>query len=575
MKITAVSHIITALLIAGLLFFPTGLTAADSGKTLTQVEKDVDALLTKMGSGSAAQAAAVKDVQKIGKAAVPRLLFHAMQEYTVQKQGISFGAPNESFSRNTKVQNPKRLMSLYLLQTVWSPDAVSQLTNLLKTDSNQEARLLAFAALDKNAKESLKTMMPSLVSDQNPEIAGIALERLELQAPDLARLSSAIARPEMWKSLELYLPRYYSGELAPKTLFMLKNGKTTNEKATAIVSLISQNSNSPEIRQYLAGLMESYDPAIRELSAEYLSWHGTDADLPRLDESMKNERDIYAMASMKAALASIKRRSSVKSGTAGEPVSAPASFKEAVKLLQSARTSTNIQSAFEFLKKSEAFEPLFIKGKKEDEPFNELRTERMKLTGLVFGIPAFCGDGSATAAGEKAAEADSLVPPIRNYLDQTRKSFGVRIGKISADSGELVRVCDIAGLRKTYLTVVAVGNGLVKSAEYNGNWGFTVIIEHTWADGRKFCSLYAHLSPFMHVKKDDIVSAGEKIGSVGRHFTWENGGFGAHLQFGIYNDAYDSSSAWQVSYTPAEEFAKGLHKWANPQSFIQEKIKSR
>ncbi len=575
MKSKDASRNITVMLIVGILFFSISLPAADSGKTLTQVEKDVDALLSKMGSGASAQAAAVKDVQKIGKAAVPRLLFHALQEYTIQKHGVSFGAPNESFSRDAKVANPKRLMAIYLLQYVWSPDAVSQLTNLLKTDSNQEARLLAFAALDKNAKESLKAVMPSLVSDQNPEIAGIALEQMELQAPDLERILSAIARPEMWKALELYLPRYYSVALTPKTLLMLKTGKTTNEQATAIVSLISQNSNSPEIRQYLGGLMKSYDPAIRELSAEYLSWHGTEAELPCLDESMKNEQDIYAMASMKAAMASIKRRSSVKSGTSGEAVSAPDSFKNAVKLLQSARTSSNIRSAFEFMKKSEAFEPFFVKGKKVDETFNELRNERMKLTGLIFDIPAFCGDGTGTVAGEKATEADSLVPPIRNYLDLRRKSFGVKIGKISADSDELVRVCDIAGLRKTYLTVVSVGNGLVKSAEYNKNWGFAVIIEHTGTDGRKFCSLYTHLSAFMHVKKNDIVSAGEKIGSIGRHFTWENGGYGAHLQFGIYNDAFDSSSTWQASHIPAEEFTKGLHKWANPQSFIQEKMKSR
>ena len=575
MKSKDASRNITVLLIVGLLFFSIGLPAADSGKTLTQVEKDVDALLAKMGSGASAQAAAVKDVQKIGKAAVPRLLFHATQEYAVQKQGISFGAPNESFSRDNKVTNPNRLMALYLLQSVWSPDAVFQLENLLKTDSNQEARLLAFAALDKNAKESLKHMMPSLINDQNPEIAGIALEQLELQAPALERIISAISRPEMWKSMELYLPRYYSGELTPKTMLMLKTGKTTNEKATAIASLISQNSNSPEIRQYLGGLMKSYDPVIRELSAEYLSWHGTEAELPCLDESMKDEKDIYAMASMKAALASIKRRSSVKSGTAGDVVSAPASFKDAVKLLQSAKTGTNIQNTLELLKKSESFEPLFVRGKKEDESFNELRNERMMLTGLVFAIPAFCGDGSGSSVGEKAAVADSLVPPIRNYLDQTRKSFGVKIGKISADSDELVRVCDIAGLRKTYLTVVSVGNGLVKSAEYNRNWGFTVIIEHIGTDGRKFCSLYTHLSPFMHVKKNDIVSAGEKIGSIGRHFTWENGGYGAHLQFGIYNDAFDSSPAWQVSYIPAEEFTRGLYKWVNPQSFIQERMKSR
>jgi murein DD-endopeptidase MepM/ murein hydrolase activator NlpD len=550
----------TALLIISILTFSINLMGgADSGKPSTQVEKDVDSLLTKMGSGATAQAAVVKDIVKMGKIAVPRLLFHATQEYITQKQGLSFGAANESFSREAKVPNPKRYMALYLLQFVWSPDAISPMTALLKSDSSQEARLLAFSALDKNAKESLSAIMPSLANDQNPEIAGIALEQLEMQKPDLARIISAIARPDMWKSLELHLPRYYTGELTSKTLAMLKTGKTTNEKATAIASLISQNANTEEIRKYVSGLMKSYDPAIRELSAEYLSWHGTETELPALDESIKNEQDIYALASMKAAQDSIKRRSSIKTTTDGQSVSVPPNFKD----------------AFDFLKKSETLEPLFVKGKKEDESFNEQRAERMKLTRLAFVIPALSGDGKTQNAGEKAAVADSLVPPVRSYLDQTRKAFGVKIGKSSADAGEIVRVCDIAGMRKTYLTVVSIGNGVVKSAEYNRNWGFAVIIEHTGTDGRRFCSLYTHLSPFIHVKKDDTVSAGEKIGSIGRHFTWENGGFGAHLQFGLYNDAFDSSPIWQVSYIPADEFAKGLHKWVNPQSFIQEKMRIR
>ena len=575
MKNSDISRNITVSLLVSLLTFPINLSAADSGKPSTQVEKDVDAFLTKMGSGAAVQAVAVKDIQKMGKAAVPRLLFHATKEFITQKQAISFGAPNESFSRETKVPNPKRYTSLYMLQFVWSADAVSPLTNLLKADPDQEARLLAFAALDKNARESLKPLMPPLVNDRNPEIAGIALEQLEMQTPDLQRILSAIVRPEMWKSLELYLPRYYTGELTPKTFTMLKTGKSTNEKATAIVSLICQNANSVEIREYIGGLMKSYDPAIRELSAEYLSWHGTETELPYLDESIKNEQDIYALASMKAAQASIKRRSSIKSKAGGEAMPVPANFKDAVKLLQSAKNSTSIQKSFEFLKKSETFEPFFVKGKKEDESFIEQRTERMKLTGLIFGIPSFCGDGNGQVGGEKADAADSLVPPIRNYLDLPGKYFGNKIGQGPTGAAEFVWVCDNAGLRKTYLSVVSIGNGVVKSAEHNQSRGFSVIIEHTGTDGGKFCSLYGNLSPFMHVNTGDIVSKGEKIGSIGRHFTWENGGFGAHLLFGIYNDAFDSRPAWQVSYIPADEFAKDLHKWVNPQAFIQKKMKIR
>lgn len=567
------SSLILVSMLACILAFTISLSAADSGKPSPQVDRDVDALLSKLGSGAATQAAVVKEIQRIGKAAVPRLLFHSSQEFIPQKEGVTFGSAKDTFSREAKIPNPKRYTALYLLKFVWSDDAVPVLVNILRYDSNQDARLLAFDALDKNAWDSLKPVIPSLVNDKNPEIAGIVFGKLETQSPDLERILSALARPEMWKSLELYLPRYYSGELTPKTLTLLKTAKTTDEKAMAIVSLISQNANSPETRKYIAGLMKSYDPAIREISAEYLSWHGTEIELPFLEESLKTEQDIYALASMKAAQASIKRRASPKPASgARDAATVPTSFKDALKLLQSDESSANIGKSFEFLKKSEAFEPLFVKGKKENEPFIEQRADRMKLTGLIFGIPALCGDGDAD--GKKAAPADSAVPPVRNYLDQTRKYFGGKIGRMAADGGEVVRVCDNAGLRKTYLTVVSMGNGMVKSAGYSQNWGYAVIIEHAGGGG-KFCSVYAHLSPFIHVRKGDTVSMGEKIGSIGRHFTWENGGFGACLQFAIYNGSFDSTETLMVSHVPAEEFAKGLCKWVDPQAFIQEKMKGR
>lgn len=574
MKNTSILRIILFILFANFSTSATSLVAADSAKTSSQVERDVDALIAKSGSGSATQSTAVKDIQKIGKAAVPRLIFHATQEFVTQKEGVTFGSPKDSFARDAKIPNPKRYTALYLLKFVWSDDAIPPLVNILKNDSNQDARLLAFDALDKNAWDSLKPVIPSLVSDKNPEIAGIVFGKLETQSPDLERMISAVARPEMWKSLELYLPRYYSSKLTPKTLALLKNSKTTDEKAMAIVSLISQNANSDEDRKYIAGFMKSYDPAIREIAAEYLSWHGTETELPYLDDSLKTEQDIYALASMKAASASIKRRSAVKPAPGvGDAISAPTSFKDALQLLQAAENRTSVVKSFEFLKKSEAFEPLFVKGKKENEPFIEQRSDRMNLTGLIFCIPALCGDCESTE--KKMDTADTVVPPIRSYLDQTRKYFGGKIGRMAADGGEVVRVCDNAGLRKTYLTVVAIGNGTVKSAEYTQGWGYAVIIEHAGSDGGKFCSVYAHLSPFIHVRKNDIVSTGEKIGSIGRHFTWENGGFGACLQFAIYNGAFDSPQSLLVSHIQADEFTKNLHKWVNPQSFIQEKMKGR
>jgi len=541
------------------LFFCTISDAADK-QSLSQADRDVDALLVKISSGGNAQNAVINSILKMGKAAVPRLVQQASTEYVTQKQGVSFGGPGESFSRETKAPNPKRFPALFLLQYAWSDEALVPLLEILKKDSSQDARLLALAALNKNSRDPLKKLLPELAMDQNPEIAGIAFEQLELVKPDEKRILELVVRPSAWKFLELYLPRYYSPDLTPKTMAMLKAGKATDEKTAAIASLINQNADSAETRKYISGLLKSYDPAVKDMSAEYLSWHGTESELPGIEAALKTEEDIYAAAAMAAAMKSIKRRSLVKTGGA---ISLPATYEGAVKILKTEKNASGVSEALKLLSQSEPFEPLYIQGKEHDEAFDKQRQARMELTGLAFSIPLFLKN-SESIPDTKIVIADSLVPPVRNYFDPARKAFGSRLSPTQG----IVRIGDNTGFRQTYLTVASIGNGVVKVAEYNPRLGFGIVIEHTGADARKFCSIYTHLSPFVHVSKGDTVAAGQKIGAIGRHFTWENGGYGAHLYFGIYNDSFESCPGWQTSYMTEEEFAKGT-KWVNPQSFIQ------
>ncbi len=532
-------------------------SAADK-TTLSQADKDVDALLNKMSAGGGSQNAVVAEIQKMGKSAVPRLLYHANTEFVTQKQSANLGGPGETFSRESKSPNPKRMMAIFLLQFAWSDEAVAALSNILKKDANRDARLMAFAALNKNSPDTLKTLLPELVKDQNPEIAGVAFEQLELQGPDENRILALLDKQGSWKFLEIYLPRYYSPILTQKTLAMVKSAKQTNEKISAIIGLISQNANSAEIRKYVCELFKSYDPAVRDISAEYLAWHGTSEEIPVIETALKKETDIYSAASLTAALKAIKRRASEKPGDAK---SLPRSYDEAAKALEKEHTLANMADAVKVLSEAEAFEPMYIQGREQDEAFIRKREDRMKLAGLAFDMPLFSID--AGKASEKPAVADSLCAPVRNYIDPTRKAYGIKI----SPPHDFIRLGDTVGLRQTYLTVVSIGNGEVKMSEFIQKRGYTVIIEHTGADGKKFCSYYTHLSPFVHVRKGDIVSKGEKIGATGRHFTWENGGCGAHLYFAIYNGAFDTASDWPT-YTASGEFNKGT-KWVNPQQFIQ------
>ena len=105
------------------------------------------------------------------------------------------------------------------------------------------------------------------------------------------------------------------------------------------------------------------------------------------------------------------------------------------------------------------------------------------------------------------------------------------------------------------------------------SFGGLVILEHRDRDGEPFCSLYAHLSPFLCVEEGAPVEKGEKIGSLGRSYTFENGGYRAHLHFGIHRGPYGNGN-WVTGYLRPERFQKGDHGWVDPQAFVRERFPS-
>jgi len=88
-----------------------------------------------------------------------------------------------------------------------------------------------------------------------------------------------------------------------------------------------------------------------------------------------------------------------------------------------------------------------------------------------------------------------------------------------------------------------------------------------------FCTLYAHLSPMMHVRPGDIVSAGQKIGSVGRTNSVENGGYYAHLHFGIHQGSYvNDGKQWVCGYIGTQIWKSGGHGWLSPHIFLKSRL---
>jgi murein DD-endopeptidase MepM/ murein hydrolase activator NlpD len=126
-------------------------------------------------------------------------------------------------------------------------------------------------------------------------------------------------------------------------------------------------------------------------------------------------------------------------------------------------------------------------------------------------------------------EATRFVYPVNRYKEDLfagypRKSFG---------SGNTHAGEDCAWFREGS-SMYAIADGLVRMVQgAGGDWGFLVAIEHRLPDGRYLVSVYGHLAFDVLVRPGDVVKAGQRIGTQGLSTSVENGGYGAHLHFGL------------------------------------------
>ncbi len=126
--------------------------------------------------------------------------------------------------------------------------------------------------------------------------------------------------------------------------------------------------------------------------------------------------------------------------------------------------------------------------------------------------------------------ADSFTPPILDYYNDLafkgkRRSFGA--------GGSTKHVGDDCAWFRDGASVHAIAGGIVRIIHHSPDWGFLIVIEHRLKDDKYLCSVYGHLSKEIYIKAGDRVKKGDKIGTIGLSYSVENGGYGAHLHFGI------------------------------------------
>jgi|GEM_PF-1825077 len=577
-------------------------------RTDRQMADAVDRMLKDVRRGRKHREHAGK-LRELGAAAVPRLLHHLA------------GADRAD-----------RGNALWGLCYAWSPAAREPVVACLR-DDHVAIRKSALAALTSHESlADLTDVFATIINDPDPQIAILGFETAERNGPDVERIARFLPKRKCWSMLGRYLARYQASALIPGVREILDKGKA-EERHAAIVALIHLNANGKATRSRMMRLLRRSSSKMRERIGEYLAWHGTAAELEALEERIGKEKDFHAKASLAAAATAIKARAawmpaggdegngaednaggSGREGDGRDSAVLHDLYNSARALLEPEPTAATWTQAFAIYRTAESFEPRYrYDGTRPPEGFLDRSESRLELQRALFAIPGPILSGE-TAFNDRVdlPPAGKLRPPIRDFFEKERKSFGKQTSTGTGVFANSVHVGDDVGWLQEHLTVTAIGAGIVRRAEYSFTWGGLVIIEHQGRDGQPFCSLYAHLSPFKHVKPGERVAGGQKIGSIGRSYTLENGGYAAHLHFAIYAGPFiarhepgdvvtihmigaptrvtvvevraaktlyrlDSGSliliadqpTWITGYIAPDLWKAGDHRWVDPQEFLR------
>ncbi|MCH2207263.1 MAG: peptidoglycan DD-metalloendopeptidase family protein [Lentisphaerales bacterium] len=451
-------------------------------------------------------------------------------------------------------------------------EKILTITQKLLKHENKHVRLMALSTLwSRLPAEKLGYACDHMLQDV-PVSGGESLfEYLNYEKPSEERILRLLKNKEYWGVAGKYLCGC-RGEKANKSARnLLVRGKGV-VIIHAINAMIAQYDTDPRVKKLVHKHLTNANSTVRERAAEYFRWYGDAGDLEKLSLALNEERDFYTKSTIRAAIQAIKNRDEVfpqkKLGVG---------FKEGMSLFElksflSKNNSAEMRAkVIKSLYSKPIVEPHYLYGKGIADSDKKLLQEQVHLQRLLAGYGSLENQGMIV--GIKLLEGigvNSLVPPTPDYLAKERKNYGKYIEPGNGPFSESVHVGDDCNFTESYTPIYAIADGVVRYVDHLESWGGLVIIEHKFKTGEYFCSLYGHLGALMIPKPGDLIKAGDKIGSLGRNYRWENGGYSAHLHFGIHKSRF--TNYWIKGYLSKEDFDSKSHKWVSPQKFIQKHL---
>jgi murein DD-endopeptidase MepM/ murein hydrolase activator NlpD len=526
----------------------------DGWLSTRQADQLVDRLLPKVGLKEQHDEIR-KQLKTLQMAAVPRIVHHL-------KTG----------------DQRRRMEAIAALQFVWSTEAEAPVRAALD-DEEQSIRSIALRLVQSRIPGDHTDLLDIAAEDDDPHVSGPALYTLLSAKPDPDRLADAMQDRELWPFIHTLLPRHHDRvRFGAITHRLLETGKP-DEQASALCALIHQYDFEAGTEKTVLKLLRDLAPAIRMRAAEYLRWHGASTTLPSLRSALEAEEDIHCQAVLRAAVTAIEHRGRLFSRTVATTThdwtgDFDTASKAALRDWNSGPPTATLRFATLKLLGTRGSAPYFKYGGRNDTDPDDADGRYIELINRVAGYPgpAKLRAGQRNSSDTSPPAAATLVPPVRDYFDADRKSFGLFTGDYDGPFKGSHHVGDDVAFHQQHETVIAIGDGIVRHARIaTPSWGGIVIIEHhDPKTNKRFCSLYSHLGPLLCVKTGDKVRQGAMLGSLGRTFTRATGGYQSHLHFGIHLSPFDGH--WITGYLSPKRFKEHDHSWTDPQPFIKERM---
>lgn len=192
-------------------------------------------------------------------------------------------------------------------------------------------------------------------------------------------------------------------------------------------------------------------------------------------------------------------------------------------------------------------------------------TSNFITTSFLFN-PRLIGNANTTKENKakdtyvQGIVKEKLIYPHQQYKMNPNTISNRQNFKLQLENSNSFHIGEDSGFLMEGLPIHSIASGVVTNILYEQSWGYLVAIQSSLKKSGTITSFYGHLSRFIDVEVGQKISVGDKIGDIGPQESLENGGYTAHLHWGVAKGGYETAQL--AGYAPYTD------RWYNPITLI-------